>query len=111
MFLALIHVHRGAECEGVEQAGGDSKSALRVGKGDKDRVVGGMTGLCGVKFVEPGIEFLPPLAHGERRIVSNIVAAAHEGINCAQSTPLALRKHKKSVIKILRARTRDAATD
>src|SRR5579864_5879233 len=67
--------------------------------------------LGGVQRVEPGVEFLAAFGKAQRRIVSDVVATAHEGVDGAQGLALASRQNQKSVVEILGGSSRDAAAD
>src|ERR1700686_3908026 len=88
--------------EFVEQSGGNVVPALRVGQGEKNRVVGGLALLHAVKHIQPSKEFLPAVGQGQRWIVSDVVAAAHEGVHSAQGFAFAAREDEEGVIKVLR---------
>src|ERR1700719_4087611 len=67
-----------------------------------------MASFGSVKRVHPGIELLFAVACRERRIVGDVIAAAHESVNRAQGLAFAFGKDEKTVIKILGLCARDS---
>jgi hypothetical protein len=76
------------------------KAALGVGEGEKNWIVSGEAALGVVKGVNPEVEFLTALARWKRRVIGDIVAAAHECIDCTKRLPLAFGQNQKPVIEI-----------
>ena len=54
---------------------------------------------------------LAALVQAELRVVGDVVAAAHEGVDGAQGFALAARQNEEGVVEILGGRARDALAD
>src|SRR5258708_10471290 len=102
-------IHGGAHGKFVEQAGWDRVSALRIGEGEENGIVVGLTLLHAVQCGEPGVELEAAFIEDEGGVVGDIVAAAHEGVDGAQGFALALGQDQKGVVEIFGVGAGDTA--
>ena len=80
-------------------------------RAQQNRIVAGFALLGAVQRIEPGVELVAAFLEAEGGVVGDIVAAAHEGIDGAESLPLALGQNEKRVVEIFCVGAGDAAAD